>query len=140
MANRIEIAMSLQAIYSHAAGEGLAQDVLAADIGRTLGGKDTITGPAYGGTVLSNINATSATTLVAASAGTSCVWIKHRGLDDTGAVSADVLTVLVAGTAVGKLNAGGCMILPQLGSANAAAAVTGTSSGSAISVEVADID
>lgn len=141
MANRITFAVSATPIFTHAEGEGLSTDVLATDIGTTLSASGTITASnpnntlAYGGTVLSNINATTATTLVAANASTAGVWVKHRGVDDTGAVTTAVLTVLVGAQIVALLQPNEGLFLPRCPTA-----VTGTSSSGAISVQVADID
>jgi energy-converting hydrogenase Eha subunit B len=141
MASRVDFAVSVTAIFTHVTGEGQANtDSISSDIGKRLGASGSVSGPAYAGTVLSNINVTTATTLVAASSGTKMVYIRNRALTDAGVVSTATLTVLVDLEGIAVLNPGEAMILPGFGSANSAGIVKGTSSSGTLSVEVADID
>ena len=43
MASRVQFAVSATPIYTHAAGEGATADVIATDIGRTVGGAENVT-------------------------------------------------------------------------------------------------
>ena len=141
MANKVDFAVSVTPLFTHVRGEGQANtNSIASDIGKRLGGSGSVAAPAYAGTLLSNINVSTATSLVGASSGTKLVFIRHRGVNELGVSTASTLTVLIAGAAVAILNSGEAWFIPNLGAAAAAAAVTGTSSSGQISVEVADID
>lgn len=131
----------MSAIYTHSNAEGASDsDVIAADIGKVLAAKGSVTGPAFAGTVLSNINVSTATELVAASAGTKMVYVRHRGVDEAGDVTTAVLTILVDLEGACTLNPGEGQCFPGFGAANPTGALNGTSSSGQISVEVADID
>lgn len=141
MANRIQFAVSATPIVTATPSEGTEVDTIAGAIGKTLSASGTVLASnpdntlAFAGDVLSNINVTTATSLVAANASTAGVWVKHRGVTDTGAATTAVLTVLVGAQVAALLQPNEGLFLPRCPTA-----VTGTSSSGTISVEVADID
>jgi len=139
MASRIEFAVSATPIYSVPAGEGIATDVIARDVGKSLGGSGSVA--ANWGTTVGYGNATAgvadrvasgtsyavsgtAVTLGTLPASTGFVFIKHSGFlwdasasDKLGlATLADVKITMAAtiadATTVCVLGPGDAIVLP----------------------------
>lgn len=142
MASRIEYAVSVTPVYTHATGEGQAGvDSIAADINKRLSGNGTVTGATFGATSLSNVNAAAGgTELVAATSGAKMVFLRHRSVDGSGAATEATVDIAVGATDIARLNPGEAMCLPQFGVANTASALNGYASSGTVSVEVAIID
>ena len=137
MANRVTYAVSVTPIYTHAAGEGLSTDVLATDIGKSLGGSADVTGGDYANAVLTTATKTgSGQALVTPVAGSTGLFIKNLGLDENGDATTETVTVIIAATNICVLDAGGAVFLPS----PSTAPVTVTMSSGSIQVEHALLD
>jgi len=155
MSSRVEYAVSATPIFSHSAGEGVAADVIAADVNKTLGGNGSVTctwGTTIGYTSGSPSYVTTATNYsVGATAAeletftsVNFVIIKHTGYlysssSALGAATAEKLKITMAATiadatTVAVLNPGEAIILPY----NSAVTPTlyGAGDGVAIAVEI----
>jgi len=123
MASRVDFAVSATPVYSHAAGEGAAVDVIARDVGKKLGGSGSLatswgSTEGYGDSTAGVADYKSATTSASSlDTLTSIVFlfIKHSGYTDSNldtATTAKLTVSLGASTVVAILNAGDAIILP----------------------------
>ena len=123
MASRVDFAVSATPVYSHSAGEGAAVDVIATDVGKSLGGSGSqattwATTEGYGGSTAGTADYKSATTTASSlDTLTSIVFlfIKHSGYTDSDLdteTTAKLTVSLGASTVVAILNAGDAIILP----------------------------
>jgi len=123
MASRVEFAISATPIYSHAAGEGLASDVMATDVGHTVGGNGSVTvtwGTTSGYSAGSPVYESSGGYLTVASC--KFIYVKHTGYaysssSALGAAVATTLTLTIGDSSLDEsvlavLNPGEAIILP----------------------------
>lgn len=118
MASRVDYAVSCTPIYSHSNAEGASVDVIASDVGKTLGAQGSIS-VTWGSTVGYSAGAP---TYVAATNTTSLgtftnvkfVYIKHTGFSDTAqtTTTSAYLTVMVGGIVFARLAPGQAIVLP----------------------------
>jgi hypothetical protein len=140
MASRVDYAVSATPIYSYTpAGEGAAVDVIATDVGKSIGGSgnSTVTWGSTGGfTGGSPAYASTADTITCTSA--KFIYLKHTGYvysspSALGAVTTANLTVKAGGVTIAVLEAGGSIVLPLYTATTVV--LTFTASASTIAVE-----
>jgi hypothetical protein len=128
MAGRIDYSISVTPIQTHATPlEGVTQEVVDAEIGRTLGGGNSNLAWAGGAVdawdagVFTYIEATTSPAAVGAS-GDNGVWIKHTGKAfdssktnniDEGTVNVEAVTVKANTTTMCTLAGGDCIFIPS---------------------------
>lgn len=123
MASRVEFAISATPIYSHAAGEGLASDVMATDVGHTVGGNGSVTvtwGSTWG--YAAGVPSYESSGGYITTASSKFVFIKHTGYTYVssaalGVVTAATLTLTIGDTSLDEsvlavLSPGEAIILP----------------------------
>tara|TARA_R110002020_G_scaffold91130_3_gene221547 strand:+ start:1085 stop:1528 length:444 start_codon:yes stop_codon:yes gene_type:complete len=121
MASRVDFAVSATPIYSHSAGEGAATDVIAADVGRSLGGNGSqaaVWGSTEGyssGDPVHKIATSSAASLDTLT-NIKFLFIKHSGFEDDAKATANTtskLSVSLGASAVfAVLASGDAIVLP----------------------------
>ena len=163
MASRIDFSVSATPVFSHTAGEGAAADVIARDVGKSLGGSGSVA--ATWGTTVGYGNVTAgvadrvasgtsyavsgtAVTLGALPASTGFVFIKHSGFlwdasasDKLGlATLLDVKITMAATiadtTTVCVLGPGAAIILPFVSEDTTPGPFYSGGNGSAIAMEI----
>jgi len=123
MASRVDFSVSCNPIYTHAAGEGVATDTIAGDVGKSLGGSGSVETTwgeteGYGDAIAGVADYKSATTTAATLDTLSSIvflFIKHSGYTDSSldiATTAKLTVTLGASTVIAILNAGDAIILP----------------------------
>jgi len=133
MAGRIDYAISVSAIQTNSAFEGVTQEAIDAEIGRSLGGGNSSLAwdgsniDAWDGGVMTHFQADTSAQLVAAN-GDNGVWIKHTGKAydsnkpgniDEATANTEVVTIKLASTNLCTLNSGDCIFIPKpLGNIN----------------------
>ena len=140
MASRIEFAVSATPIFTHAAGEGVTTDVIAADVGKTVGGKGSAT-VTWGGTGGYEAGVPSYLSAAATIIGDSraFVFLKHTGYAYSsptvlGAATNATVNVLANSVIIGKLAGGEAMIFPLRG-ANISLTISFTVSSGTVAIE-----
>lgn len=118
MGSRVEFAVSATPIFSHSAGEGEAVDVIAADVGKTVGGSGnvTVTWGSTGGYASGSPTYVSTGSNIVMTSG-KFIWIKHTGYQYSdgstlGAATTETLTIAVGAVTVAILGAGQAITLP----------------------------
>ena len=124
MASRVEYAVSATPVASVVAGENVAVDTIAADVGKSLGGSASITtthdtdGYTSGAPDYDEAEDSTGTDSTLGSSGYDFVFIKNTGYKyDGGAlgeVSAGNLVVTLGSQEVCTLPAGGAIVLPSV--------------------------
>ena len=124
MASRIEFAVSATPIFSHAAGEGVATDVVAADVGKTLGGSGSnaaawaATEGYLAGDPVHKICASGSWIPLDTLTDMSFIFIKHSGFEDDARTIANTTSTIklsMTGITAGIfaiLKAGQAVVLP----------------------------
>lgn len=133
MAGRIDYAISVSAIQTNSAFEGVTQEAIDAEIGRNLGGGNSSLAWAgnniddWAGGVMTHFEADTSAQAVAAN-GDDGVWIKHTGKAydgtkpgniDEATANTKAVTIKLASTNLCTLNSGDCIFIPKpLGTIN----------------------
>ena len=139
MASRVEFGVSATPVYSHAAGEGVASDVIAADVNKSLGGAGSVTctwGITGGYGSGAPVYASAVDTVTCTSA--KFVFVKHTGYAYSsssvlGAAVTTQLTVKAGLVTIAVLQAGEAIVLPLYTATTVV--LTFTASASTIAVE-----
>lgn len=134
MASRISYAVSVTPVYTHAEGEGLSTDVLATDIGKTLGGSaDVSSTPSYANAALATEAKTgSGAALVTTPTSCKGLFVRNTGLDENGSSTTATVTVIAASTNLCVLDPGGAIFFPSIQSS---LAITVTISSGQVQIE-----
>jgi len=129
MAGRIDYAVSVSAIQTNNAFEGVTQEAIDAEIGRSLGGGNSST--TWAGNVIATPNwengaanhyqSGDSANSFAVDSGADGLWIKHTGFNYDASATNDIsttantrlVTVTGASDVICKLKAGEAIFLPQ---------------------------
>jgi len=147
MASRIEFAVSATPIFTHAAGEGVTTDVIAADVRKTVGGNGSVavTWGATGGYAAGIPSYIQVTDTIGIAASTRFLYIKHTGFAySSGSVLGAATTATLAirihnlyaadPVAIAILPPGGVLVIP-FASAPGAGVFTFLASSGTIAIE-----
>ena len=136
MASRIEYAVSVSPIFTHATGEGQAdRDSIAGDFNKVFGGSGKVSSPQYGAAGATGTTAFTGTGSALLTTPTSCkgLFLRHTGVDEDDAATTDTATIIFDTKIIAILEAGCAFFLP---SPAAAAAVTITISTPANQIKI----
>ena len=98
MASRLSYSVSVTPIFTHTNSEGPDSDVVAADFGKSFGGSGVVSSLGFGSGGLHDIVAYTGAAHVIVDAlptPTKGLFLRHTGLDETGAATAETVTILV---------------------------------------------
>lgn len=142
---RVSFAVRAQPVYQHTTAESTtAKEVIHAAFGKTLSGSGEVTGLTYAVENLANVNSgngsySSILNAANLSSITSFLFIKHRGVDNTGAATSNTVNIRVGTQPICEMGAGEAIVLPRPDVAGAVD-VQASGNGGIVSLEVGEID